>query len=400
MKIGKSMAKGDLAKRILDLFILLIVINEVAIYMYFRNANNGRSNNPTSVVVRSEKGNDPELECALGYVKAQLQVTPNRTFIQPGGVPMTLCIVLGGKGSDVFKRVQLFMRVLGMDLDAFDAVNGSKDLVDAKYGRNTRTNFNLPDYMNRTCGSIPKEKLEEYKEISEELFKRIKVKTPTINDMIFAAGKYNDKQFKSKTPYYMYQKNRHCFTDFVWSKIGCWQSHVLAAREAEKRDVPTIILEEDVDIDVNFHNYVRQALKDLPKNWDILRIGSCVEPKVMKHVNGGVYMSESQICNHGYILNGASGARNFLDIIDTKDPLEAFDTVMDENKKKYTKFKSYTHKPFLATQIEYASTFKKKSLAERVDNSVGRVLTDILFLKECDDCPNYSSLNYGYIISL
>lgn len=397
------MAKGDLAKRILDLFILLVVINEVAIYMYFRNANNNRLNNPTSVVARNEKENDPELECALGYVKsvkAQLQVTPNRTFTQPGGVPMTLCIVLGGKDSDVFKRVQLFMRVLGMDLEAFNAVNGSKDLVDAKYGRNTRTNFNLPDYMNRTCGSIPKEKLEEYKELSEELFKRIKVKTPTINDMIFAAGKYNDKQIKSKTPYYMYQKNRHCFTDFVWSKLGCWQSHVLAAREAEKKDIPTIILEEDVDIDVNFHNHVRRAMKDLPWNWDILRIGSCVEPEVMEHVNGGVFVSESQICNHGYILNGAHGARSFLDIIDTKDPLEAFDTVMEDNKKKYTNFKSYTHKPFLATQIEYSSSFKKKSLAERVDNSVGRVLTDILFLKECDNCPNYTSLNYGYIISL
>lgn len=406
----KGTGKESPVKRVFDLIILFLIINEVAIYMYLRGSKSPEQSAPVAPVaspIPEDQPNSiprtPEEQCALediNNMKSLLQMTPRRTFIHPGGVPKVLCITLGGENSTTFKRVKLFMRVLGLDIEALEAVNGEQDLLDAKLGSNTRTNFNLPDYMKRTCKGISQEYYDEYKRIATKLFKRLGIKEPTIEDLMFAVGKYNDAQSKATNPLYIYHGNRHCFTGFLWSKLGCWQSHVLATREAERAGVTTIILEEDVDIDVEFSNIVRNALDDLPKNWDILRIGSCLDSMRMKRVKNSIYATDSQICNHGYILNGASGARSLLSIIDRKDPMEAFDTIMENEKITYTNFKSYTHVPYLVTQIEFRSFLKKKSVAGGIERSVGRALADILYLKECIECPNYMNLDRNYIISL
>lgn len=407
------MAKENLVKRVFDLIILFIIVNEVAIFVFFGGSKDVKQSVPpptpapvslpTPAVNQTPAVKNVELECALEGVrsmKALLKMTPRRSFVHPGGVPKVLCITLGGENSSTFKRVKLFMRSLGLDIDALEAVNGEKDLLDAKFGNNTRTNFNLPDYMKETCEGIPQKYFDEYKRIADKLFKRLDLTNPTIEDFMFVAGKYNDAQSKVDDPFYIYHGNRHCFTGFLWSKLGCWQSHVLATREAERAGVVTIVLEEDVDIDVEFSSLVRNALKDLPMNWDILRIGSCLDSVMMRRVKNSIYASDSQICNHGYIVNGVPGARSLLSIIDTKDPMEAFDTIMESNKATYTNFKSYTHVPYLVTQIEFRSHLKKKSVAGGIEKSVGKALADILYLKDCVECPNYLNLDRSYLISL
>lgn len=398
------MGKDSLTKKVLDLIIIFVVVNEIAIYFYFRSTNSVISSTPPNPIHTYTFGaKNEELECALENVREMeslLKMTPVRRFTYPDKVRKILCITLGGEKSDEFRRVQLFLRVLGVDVEAFDAVRGEEGLIDAKYGNNTRTNFNLPKYMNELCSDIPEEKFAEYKSVSEKLFERLSVTDPNINDLIFATGKFNDLQRKKENPFYINNYNRPCFTGFLWSKLGCWQSHVLATREAEKAGVVTIILEEDVDVDAYFYDLIQNALNDIPRKWDILRIGSCLDPANMRHIKTSIYASGSHICNHGYIVNGVSGARRLLDIIDSEEPMEAYDTIMEENKDKYENYYSYTTVPYAVTQIDYMSSLKTKNVAGGIKNSVGGILSDILYLKKCDNCPNYTMLNYNYIITL
>lgn len=406
------MAKKSLQKWLFDTLIVLLVLNEVIIYFYFTCSTKNEAlstaatlntSSPIATAVNSSSPENKELECALENVRSiarMLKMYPQRSFVHPGGIPKAMCITLGGKNSTLFPRVQLFSRALGIDVEPFEAVNGEKDLTSAKEGNNNRTNFNLPDYIKRTCSGIPQASFIEFKELSNKLFRRLKIRHPTVADLGFVAGKYNDLQSKSPSPYYIYNGNRHCFTGFVWSKLGCWQSHVLAVREAKEANVPTLILEDDVDIDLEFYKRAKKAMEDLPPTWDILRIGSCLDAVKMKRYKNDVYFSDSQICNHGYVVNGAPGAESLLSIIDTKDPLEAFDSVMEANKIMYTKFKSYTLRPYLVTQVEYKSVLKTKLVAGRVKRSVGKALTNLLYMGTCNNCPNYWDLNRNYLISL
>jgi hypothetical protein len=56
--------------------------------------------------------------------------------------------------------------------------------------------------------------------------------------------------------------------------VACWMSHLLAIRIAAANLSPTLILEDDVDIDEYIEDKLRLSWDDLPPTWDILYLGS------------------------------------------------------------------------------------------------------------------------------
>lgn len=62
-------------------------------------------------------------------------------------------------------------------------------------------------------------------------------------------------------------------------EIGCWLSYLFLMREMAARESasnrPLVILEDDVDLDVNFARHIRVTINSAPDDWDILLCGYC-----------------------------------------------------------------------------------------------------------------------------
>lgn len=88
--------------------------------------------------------------------------------------------------------------------------------------------------------------------------------------------------------------------------VGCWLSHwcLWSVLSFLHEDI-YMILEDDVCLPEDWHSRTMQALADVPKDFDMLYVGSCCcVGKPTTHVKGEVYDVRYPLCTHAYIVAG------------------------------------------------------------------------------------------------
>jgi GR25 family glycosyltransferase involved in LPS biosynthesis len=73
------------------------------------------------------------------------------------------------------------------------------------------------------------------------------------------------------------QINRKNSTQVSSAQVGCFLSHLLNWKDIaeSKRNEPILVLEDDIDLDVNFVTIMKNSIKKLPSDWEIFLCGYC-----------------------------------------------------------------------------------------------------------------------------
>lgn len=111
-------------------------------------------------------------------------------------------------------------------------------------------------------------------------------------------------------------------------RFGCYMSHVSLWIEVMRDNLPfAIVLEDDVDVSMNFQPRVIEQLISLPENWGLLYLNGCFR-KLGPVWSAGVRVSRGGLCTHGYVISRA-GIAVFLRraALNSDSPI---DHVMDE----------------------------------------------------------------------
>lgn len=142
-------------------------------------------------------------------------------------------------------------------------------------------------------------------------------------------------------------------------QTGCWMSHsVLLSQIANSNtNRPTVILEDDVDLDINFKDIIIDSIVNLPRDWDVLLCGyCCLQPKFslaeyyfFSQPNWHIFPVGSYFATHCQVVRNSSTARRLYEKI--KLPLK--DTAVDSvfsNLAYNGEFKFYALKHLAAIQ--------------------------------------------------
>lgn len=111
-------------------------------------------------------------------------------------------------------------------------------------------------------------------------------------------------------------------------RFGCYMSHVSLWIEVMRDNLPfAIVLEDDVDVAMNFQTRVIEQLISLPENWGLLYLNGCFR-KLGPVWSPGLRVSRGGLCTHGYVISRA-GMAVFLRraVLNNDSPI---DHVMDE----------------------------------------------------------------------
>ena len=111
-------------------------------------------------------------------------------------------------------------------------------------------------------------------------------------------------------------------------EIGCWLSYLFLMREfAEKQySQPLVILEDDIDIDVNFSRYIQHTIDSAPADWDILLCGYCCLIAT-NYKSETLRSAKSYYATHCFIIRNASTAAriaNRLDVERITSPVDRY----------------------------------------------------------------------------
>ena len=109
----------------------------------------------------------------------------------------------------------------------------------------------------------------------------------------------------------------------VWDfgAIGCWQSHLqsyFAILENYKKtlvDGPVLIFEDDVYLDKDMPEVIKNSLSLLPDNWDIFYIGYTLNPPCLHDVTKNICRAYDIVGAHSYIVNGSKSAKKMIDMV-------------------------------------------------------------------------------------
>lgn len=127
--------------------------------------------------------------------------------------------------------------------------------------------------------------------------------------------------------------------------VGCKLSHYILLRKIEtlKSQKPILILEDDIDIDLDFVQKIETALIHMPSEWDILLVSPHFNSFNQSFLNENPTL-QTELCTEyfkqnlsrvkcffetsGFIVNGANAAKKIADLILTKDlkncPIDLF----------------------------------------------------------------------------
>ena len=103
--------------------------------------------------------------------------------------------------------------------------------------------------------------------------------------------------------------------------IGCWQSHLqsyFAILENYKKtlvDGPVLIFEDDVYLDKDMPEVIKNSLSLLPDNWDIFYIGYTLNPPCLYDVTKNICRAYDIVGAHSYIVNGSKSAKKMIDMV-------------------------------------------------------------------------------------
>ena len=111
-------------------------------------------------------------------------------------------------------------------------------------------------------------------------------------------------------------------------RFGCYISHVLLWRKALQRGMPFLtVLEDDVVPEPNFSARLRNILRTLPENWDLLYLNGCYR-KLGPRFGSDVVLSKGGLCTFGYAVS-LNGAAKLFDHDSLKSD-KPIDHVLDE----------------------------------------------------------------------
>ncbi|CAE6457315.1 unnamed protein product [Rhizoctonia solani] len=118
--------------------------------------------------------------------------------------------------------------------------------------------------------------------------------------------------------------------------VACWHSHTSVIREiasetiqAGTSDTGTVILEDDIDMELDIQQRIGRLWEALPPNWDILFLGHCwsaedTYPPLRSHDQ--LHPSHSPKCTHAYAVS-RKGARRLVKLL--RDPSVAYGRPLD-----------------------------------------------------------------------
>ncbi|CAK5279231.1 unnamed protein product [Mycena citricolor] len=110
------------------------------------------------------------------------------------------------------------------------------------------------------------------------------------------------------------------------NRIAVWHSHFstvrlaesLNAREDEELETATLILEDDVDMESDVRERLREMWPALPREWDIIFLGHCWSDEtlhapiyVSSTSHTALHPSNAPLCTHAYVLS-PKGLRRLL----------------------------------------------------------------------------------------
>lgn len=89
-----------------------------------------------------------------------------------------------------------------------------------------------------------------------------------------------------------------------FGRVGCWLSHYMLWSALNLMwDDLFLILEDDVKLPPDWGARMLQSLRDVPKDFDMLFLGSCCcEGKPKELIAGEVFKVEYPLCTHAYIV--------------------------------------------------------------------------------------------------
>lgn len=86
--------------------------------------------------------------------------------------------------------------------------------------------------------------------------------------------------------------------------VGCWLSHYMlwGALNLLWED-SFLVFEDDVKFSDDWHMRLLNAMRDVPKDFDVLYVGSCCcEGKPTELIAGEVFKVEYPLCTHAYVV--------------------------------------------------------------------------------------------------
>ncbi|KAJ3339242.1 hypothetical protein HDU93_008450 [Gonapodya sp. JEL0774] len=105
-------------------------------------------------------------------------------------------------------------------------------------------------------------------------------------------------------------------------EIACWVSHRrIWEVMAMNRWATTLIMEDDVDLELEIRKKMHGVLERAKGLWDILFVGTCWDP-VQQEVVKDVYKSVSPTCTHAYALTLPAAFYLLRTLSTYKDPLD------------------------------------------------------------------------------
>lgn len=116
-------------------------------------------------------------------------------------------------------------------------------------------------------------------------------------------------------------------------QIGCWLSYLSLMKEIAEsgRNKPVLVLEDDVDLEVDFMSTLSSTLKLLPAQWDILLCGYCcltkLNPKYsrVKHV----YPVKKFATTHCQVFRNSTTARKVYEKLNVNFNVSSIDKPVD-----------------------------------------------------------------------
>lgn len=138
-------------------------------------------------------------------------------------------------------------------------------------------------------------------------------------------------------------------------QIGCYMAHYWLWRtlmwsiEFERfgDESQFTILEDDCDFRQDWKENLTLASQSLPRDWDILMIGSCcTDDKPRIHLGSNLYELKYPFCTHGYIVRG----KCLNTLINSSENMWAPVDIMLSTQA-YPKLKVYTILPRICDQI-------------------------------------------------
>lgn len=117
-------------------------------------------------------------------------------------------------------------------------------------------------------------------------FEQLPKQLPNINKPLKIDGRHNNRLLKKSEISLILKHN------YIWNEM------------IDKNIDNVIVLEDDALLDSDFVNKLNNYTKDLPKDYDLLWIGSCCNLHSKKIENDKhIYMENGSRCTHGYMIS-------------------------------------------------------------------------------------------------